>query len=100
MLYSVEMVRPAPTTKIITAITGADEKPLASPITFGGEGRMAWIEALATRFGLPAAPELAPEADGAVRYVALLLTPAELAPPWPAPGTSLDHLPGTVVSAC
>lgn len=86
---------------------GDADSIIGTQAPLGGEGRSVWIEA-GGAIDLPKAATLKPDADGALRYTVVLLTPAffgDAEEDWPRPGGPIRDgagaaLPGRAVSAC
>lgn len=98
-LYSPHHVRLQPHVALVAGVEGAPEVKPASPIPFGGEGRMAHITMDTERLEAPEA--WLSTTSGPIRYAAILTTPMDITEsgtPWP--DQPFAGLPGRVVSAC
>jgi CRISPR-associated protein Cmr3 len=97
-LYQVAQTRLAPGVSLGMRVTGY-EGDIPQSATLGGESRMAWLEPTDC-WQPPMTPEFKLEGDDDVlRYMVVLVTPAQLTG-WQTPGGKLADLPGTIVSAC
>lgn len=102
-LYSSSRVRLKPGVSLALQVEGlVDEVELQSPLTFGGEGKLAYADHLDNSLKIPDAPELNCSSDDRIiRFTVTHLTPAYLEGRWPGPGEALPGIPGSkVVSAC
>lgn len=107
-LYAAAHIRLKEGVAVAVSVQGMDLSRVAGKLApLGGEGRSVWIEAGAA-IDLPTTPTLKPDADGALRYTVVLLTPAffgDAEEDWPRPNGTIrdgagEALPGRVVSAC
>ncbi len=108
-LYAAAHVRLQHEIEIAVSVEGVDTARIAETLApLGGEGRSVWIDKREGPIEFPEAPTLRAEADGALRYTVVLVTPAffgDAEEDWPRPGGTIHDgagvaLPGRVVSAC
>ena len=99
-LYSISRVRLNPGVGLAVEVDGleGDMEP-QSPLPFGGEGRLAYVDRMDNPIKVPDAPDLG--SDSTIRFTVTHLTPAHFEKRWPGLGEELPGLVGSkIVSAC
>lgn len=99
-LYSISRVRLNSGVGLAVEVNGLEVgmEP-QSPLPFGGEGRLAYIDQMDDQIKVPDAPDL--KSDSTIRFTVTHLTPAHFEEKWLGPGEELPGLIGSkIVSAC
>ena len=100
-LYSISRIRLKSGICLAMEVDGIEDgMDIKSPLPFGGEGRMAYVDRLAESIDLPQSSKINPS-ENKVQFTVTHLTPAYFEGSWPGPGGMLPDVPGIkVVSAC
>jgi len=99
-LYSISRVRLNPGVGLAVEVDGLDAgmEP-QSPLPFGGEGRLAYVDQMDDSIKVPDAPDLG--SNSTIKFTVTHLTPAHFEEQWPGLGGELPGLAGSkIISAC